>query len=141
MIEQEITIQLSDDPFDTKVIKVKVPKGTKLMCTEMYAADAMSMYDLADDEAERLQKSEELRNYITQGEISHIKKETQLIDGEEVEVKVEALIDISRKNTAICNLIKEPKEVVDQLEIGMVIDIKVKEHKQGTLYINWRCIR
>ncbi len=134
MIEQEITIQLSDDPFDTKVIKVKVPKGTKLMCTEMYAADAMSMYDLADDEAERLQKSEELRNYITQGEIAYIKKEMQLIDGEEVEVKTEALIDISRKNTAICNLIKEPKEVVDQLEIGMVIDIKVKEHKQGTLY-------
>ena len=50
MTEQEITVQLSDDPFDTKTIKVQVPKGTKLLCTEMYAADVMKMYDLADEE-------------------------------------------------------------------------------------------
>ncbi len=134
MTEQEITIQLSDDPFDTKVVKVKVPKGTKLMCTEMYAADVMALYDLADDEAKKLQMSEESTNYITQGEIAYIKKEIQNIDGVDTEVKIEALVDISRKNTAVCNLEKEPKEIVDQLEVGMSVDIKVKSYKQGTLY-------
>lgn len=134
MTEQEITVQLSDDPFDTKVIKVKVPKGTKLMCNKVYAADAMSMYDLSDDELSQLTLSEESTNYITQGEIISIKKEKHIINGEEVEVKIEALVDISKKNTAICILDKEPKEIVDQLEIGMVIDIKIKEHKQGIAY-------
>jgi small subunit ribosomal protein S1 len=134
MIEQEIVIQIGDDPFDTKTVKVMVPKGTKLMCTEPYAADVMSMYDLADSEADKLRMSEENSNYITQGEIVHIKKEIQIIDGEEIEVKLEALVDISRKNTAICNLLKEPQEIVSQLEIGMMVDIKVKDHKQGTMY-------
>ena len=134
MIEQEITIQLSDDPFDTKTIKVQVPQGTKLLCTEAYAADAMAMYQLADEEAKRLTMSEESNNYITQGEIVSIKKEKQIINDVEVEVKTEALVDISRKNTAVCILTKEPQSVVDQLEVGMVIDIKVKQNKQGTLY-------
>ena len=69
MIEQEITVMNGDDPFDTTTIKVMVPKGTKLMSTEAYAADVMAMYDLADDEAKKLQMSEESTNYITQGEI------------------------------------------------------------------------
>ena len=80
MIEQEITIQLSDDPFDTKTIKVQVPQGTKLLCTEAYAADAMAMYQLADEEAKRLTMSEESNNYITQGEIVSIKREKQIIN-------------------------------------------------------------
>jgi small subunit ribosomal protein S1 len=134
MIEQEITIQLSDDPFDTKTIKVQVPQGTKLLCTEAYAAEAMKMYQLADEEAKRLTMSEESNNYITQGEVVSIKKEKQIIDNVEVEVKTEALVDISRKNTAVCILTKEPQSVVDQLEVGMTIDIKVKQNKQGTLY-------
>ena len=45
MIEQEITVMNGDDPFDTTTIKVMVPKGTKLMSTEAYAADVMAMYD------------------------------------------------------------------------------------------------
>lgn len=134
MTEQEITVQLSDDPFDTKTIKVQVPKGTKLLCTEMYAADVMKMYDLADEEIKRLTLSEEANNYITQGEITYIKTRKDIIDGEEVEVKVEALVDISKKNTAVCILNKESKEIVDQLEVGMMVDIKVKNSKQGTLY-------
>jgi ribosomal protein S1 len=134
MIEQEITIQLSDDPFDTKTIKVMVPKGTKLMSTEEYAGDVMDMYELTDIDARKLTMSEENNNYITQAEIAHIKKEIQIIDGVEQEVKIEALVDISRKNTAVCILAKEPKEIVDQLEVGMIVDIKVKHSKQGTLY-------
>ena len=46
MIEQEITVQLSDDPFDTVTKKVMVPKGTKLMSTESYADDLMKLYFL-----------------------------------------------------------------------------------------------
>ena len=134
MIEQEITIQLSDDPFDTKTIKVMVPKGTKLMSTEEYAGDVMDMYELNDIDARKLTMSEENNNYITQAEIAYIKKEIQIIDGVEQEVKIEALVDISRKNTAVCILAKEPKEIVDQLEVGMIVDIKVKHSKQGTLY-------
>ena len=134
MIEQEITIQLSDDPFDTKTIKVMVPKGTKLMSTEEYAGDVMDMYELTDIDARKLTMSEENNNYITQAEIAYIKKEIQIIDGVEQEVKIEALVDISRKNTAVCILAKEPKEIVDQLEVGMIVDIKVKHSKQGTLY-------
>ena len=134
MIEQEITVMNGDDPFDTTTIKVMVPKGTKLMSTEAYAADVMAMYDLSEIDEKRLRMSEESTNYITQGEIVYIKTEIQNIDGEDTEVKKEALVEISRKNTAICNLLKEPKEIVDQLEIGMSVDIKVKSYKQGTLY-------
>lgn len=134
MIEQEITIQLSDDPFDTKTVKVQVPKGTKLLSNESYTAEAIKMYQLADEEVDRLQKSEEANNYITQGEIVHIKKIKQIIDDVEVETKVEALIDISQKNTAVCVLTKEPKEIVDQLEVGMSVDIKVKRQPRGVLY-------
>ena len=134
MIEQEITIQLSDDPFDTVTKKVMVPKGTKLMSTESYADDLMKLYELNDIEAKKLTMSEEANNYITQGEIIHIKKETHIIDGENVEVKIEALVDISRKSTAVCILQKEDKAIVDQLEVGMMVDIKVKNSKQGTLY-------
>lgn len=134
MTEQEITIQLSDDPFDTVTKKVMVPKGTKLMSTESYADDLMKLYELDDIEAKKLTMSEEANNYITQGEIIHIKKETHIIDGENVEVKIEALVDISRKSTAVCILQKEDKAIVDQLEVGMMVDIKVKNSKQGTLY-------
>jgi len=134
MIEQEITVQLSDDPFDTKTIKVQVPKGTKLLSNESYTTEALKMYQLADEEADKLQKSEESNNYITQGEVISIIKKKEIIDGEEIEVRTEALIDISKKNTAICNLTKEDKGIVDQLEIGTIIDIKVKRHSRGIIY-------
>jgi len=81
-----------------------------------------------------LQKSEESNNYITQGEVISIIKKKEIIDGEEIEVRTEALIDISKKNTAICNLTKEDKGIVDQLEIGTIIDIKVKRHSRGIIY-------
>ena len=55
MTEQEITIQLSDDPFDTKVVKVQVPQGTKLMSNESYAADVLSIYQLSDAAIQKTQ--------------------------------------------------------------------------------------
>ena len=89
MTEQEITIQLSDDPFDTKKVKVQVPEGTKLMCNEAYAADALSLYGITDHQAKKTQLIEDGVGYITRGEISFMSK-----DGER------ALIDIESKYTA-----------------------------------------
>ena len=115
MTEQEITIQLSDDPFDTKKVKVQVPEGTKLMCNEAYAADALSLYGITDFQAKKTQLIEDGVGYITRGEISFMSK-----DGER------ALIDIESKYTAYCILDKEPDYIVEQLEVGMEIDVKIK---------------
>ena len=115
MNEQEITIQLSDDPFDTKTIKVQVPEGTKLMCNEAYAADALSLYGITDHQAKKTQLIEDNIGYITKGEVSYMSK-----DGER------ALIDIESKYTAYCTLSKEPDYIVEQLEVGMEIDVKIK---------------
>ena len=79
MTEQEITIQLSDDPFDTKVVKVQVPEGTKLLCNEAYAADALSLYGITDHQAQKTQLIEDNIGYITRGEISFISENTLLI--------------------------------------------------------------
>ena len=115
MTEQEITIQISDDPFDTKTIKVQVPEGTKLMCNEIYAADALSMYGLTDSTLQKTQLIEDHISYTTKGIVSFIAKD-----------KSSALIDIESKFTAYCTLNKEPDYIVDQLEVGMEIDVKIK---------------
>ena len=115
MTEQEITIQLSDDPFDTKTIKVQVPEGTKLMANEAYAADALSMYNLHDSTLQKTQLIEDNIAYTTRGEVSFISKDRE-----------RALIDIQSKYTAYCTLSKEPDYIVEQLEVGMEIDIKIK---------------
>jgi|TARA_R110000744_G_scaffold1560_16_gene5496 ribosomal protein S1 len=119
MTEQEITIQLSDDPFDTKKVKVQVPEGTKLMCNEAYAADALSLYGITDSQAAKTQLIEDNIGYITRGYISFISK-----DGER------ALVDIESKYTAYCSLTKEPDYIVEQLEVGMEIDVKIKTNKK-----------
>ena len=115
MTEQEITIQLSDDPFDTKKIKVQVPEGTKLMANEAYAADALSMYNLHDSTLQKTQLIEDNIAYTTRGEVSFISEDRE-----------RALIDIQSKYTAYCTLSKEPDYIVEQLEVGMEIDIKIK---------------
>ena len=119
MTEQEITIQLSDDPFDTKKVKVQVPEGTKLMCNEAYAADALSMYGLTDPQAKKTQLIEDNVAYTTRGEVSFISKDRE-----------RALIDIESKYTAYCTLTKEPDYIVEQLEVGMEIDVKIKTNKK-----------
>ncbi len=118
MTEQEITIQLSDDPFDTKTVKVQVPDGTKLMCNEMYAADALALYGLTDHTLQKTQLIEDNIAYTTKGIVSFISKD-----------KTTALIDIESKFTAHCTLSKEPDYIVDQLEVDMEIDVKIKTNK------------
>ena len=120
MTEQEITIQLSDDPFDTKVVKVQVPEGTKLMCNEHYAPDVLAMYAVSAPTLQKTQLIEDNIGYITKGEISFISK-----DGER------ALIDFESKYTAYCVLAKEPDYIVEQLEVGMEIDVKIKTNKKN----------
>ena len=115
MTEQEITIQLSDDPFDTKVIKVQVPHGTKLMCNESYAADTLSMYGLTDAMLAKTQLTEDRISYTTRGTVTFISDD-----------RSRALIDIGSKHTAYCVLSKEPEYIVEQLELGIEIDVKIK---------------
>ena len=119
MIEQEITIQLSDDPFDTKTVKVQVPHGTKLMSNEAYAADTLSMYGLNDAMVSKTKLTEDRISYTTRGEITFISND-----------KSKALIDIQSKHTAYCFLTKEPDYIVEQLEVGMEIDVKIKTNKK-----------
>ena len=119
MTEQEITVQLSDDPFDTKTIKVQVPEGTKLMCNEIYAADALSLYGLTDSTLQKTQLIEDNVSYTTRGIVSFISED-----------KSKALIDIESKFTAYCTLTKEPDYIVNQLEVDMEIDVKIKTNSK-----------
>ena len=115
MKEQEITIQLSDDPFDTEVVKIQVPYGTKLMCNESYTADVLDMYGLSDAMLTKTQLTEDRIAYTTRGRLTFISED-----------KSRALVDIGSKHTAYCALSKEPDYIVEQLEVGMEIDVKIK---------------
>jgi len=126
MIEQEITIQVGDDPFDTKKVKIQVPRGTKILCTDNNVLDALALYELGGTVEESVKKCESKKNYITKGEIVLISKNKK---GN----KESALVDIGSKFTAFCSLLKEPNEIVDQLEVGMVIDVKIKTSSNGTV--------
>lgn len=126
MIEQEITIQVGDNPFDTKKIKVHVPPGTKILCNESHALESLALYGLSDVVEKITKRCENKENYITQGEIVAIS-----ID--KAGNKESALIDIGSKFTTFCPLSKEPNEIVDQLQVGMIVDVKVKTLPNGTV--------
>lgn len=123
MIEQEIEIQVGDDPFDTKKIKVQVPPGTKILSTEGNVFESLSLYGLIDKADEiNIKKCESKKSYVTQGKIISISRENE-----------SALIDIGSKYTAFCALNKEPNEIVDQLHVNMIVDVKVKTLIDGTV--------
>ena len=126
MIEQEITVQLSDDPFDTKTIKVLVPPGTKILSTAPYVADVLEMYGLSESVEKQLHLCEDTQSYTTQGEIVEFSLDRE---GN----KTTAIVDIGTKYTATCDLLKEPKFIVEQLEEGIVVDVKVKPGKNGNV--------
>jgi len=120
MTEQEITIQLSDDPFDTKVIKVLVPKGTKLLSREPYAADVLEMYNLTDSAISNTKLTEDQIPHTVSGQITYISEDRKV-----------AFIDSKSKYTAYCSLEKEPAYITDQMEVGMEIDVKIKTSRTG----------
>jgi small subunit ribosomal protein S1 len=126
MIEQEITIQVGESPFDTKKIKIQVPHGTKVLCTEPYVLDALALYGLGSHVEDNINRCENKEKYITKGEII-------LITNDKLGNRESALIDVGSKFTAFCSLQKEPKEIVDQLNVGMLIDVKVKTSSNGTI--------
>jgi len=123
MIEQEITIQKSDDPFDTETITVQLPKGVKLLSTEPYAVEMLEMYGILDDYKKDKYVHERL-DHLTKGEITHL---TAHPDGS----LKEALVDIGSKYTAYINLDKEPQEIKDALNVGLNIDVRVKPKENG----------
>jgi ribosomal protein S1 len=126
MIEQEILIQVGENPFDTKKVKVQVPVGTKILCTEPYVLETLALYGLGAEAEENVHLCDNKQTYITQGEIIHI---TNNKEGN----RESALIDIGSKFTAFCSLAKEPKEIIDQLQIGMKVDVKIKTAANGTI--------
>lgn len=111
MTEQKITVQKSDDPFDTEEVVVMVPNGVKLLTNKSYAQDALRMYgiDMSDRDIINTDKIQ-----LTQGTVYSVNEET-------------ALIDIGSKWTAVCYLSKEPSEIVKQLEPGVKVDVKIKK--------------
>jgi small subunit ribosomal protein S1 len=123
-MEQEITIRSEENPFDTRKAKVKIPKGTKILCTGSYVLESLALYGLNEDMNENIQRCENKESYVTQGEVVII---TEDKEGN----KKSALIDIDSKFTAFCSLAKEPKEIIDQLEVGMMVDVKVKTSSNG----------
>lgn len=124
MIEQEIVIHNGQDPFDTKTIKVKIPKKTKILSTEPYALELLSLYGIESLVEDNSKLCETNQEYITKGEIISITKDSE---GN----KINALIDIDSKYTASCSLLKETDEIISQLEEGMYIDVKIKTTKRG----------
>jgi len=127
MIEQEITIRVSDDPFDTKTFKVNVPKGTKILSTEPYVLEALSLYGIMDSSIDdQLKLCESNQSYSTEGIIVSITKDR---DGN----KISALIDIGTKYTATCSLIKEPKSIIEQLVVGMTVNVRIKSGPHGMI--------
>ena len=126
MIEQKILIQLSDDPFDTKVYKVAVPYGVKLMKGKTYTLESLEF----------------LKQYIShESSIDHpsVLKNNDTVNGsvesivEKSGVPTEALINVNQKYTLSCSLLSEPKEIVNQLKEGMNLSVKVKTVQGGRM--------
>ncbi len=116
MIEQQVTLQMSDDPFDTKTLKVRLPKGIKLLSKEPYALELLKKYGHTEE-------SNDITNSVG----------TEIVNGEIIALfKNYALIDIAGgKYTATCNLIKESSDIVEQLRVGMLISVFVKSMGNG----------
>lgn len=123
MIEQEITIQKSADPFDTEVITVQLPKGVKLISTEPYAIEMLEEYGIVGD-YEKDRSVHEGLEHLSKGEIIRLSK------NEDGSLK-EALIDVGSKYTAYINVAKEPLEIQNALSVGLTVDVKVKPKKNG----------
>lgn len=126
MIEQEILIQSSDNPFDTKKVKVILPNKTKIISTEDYVLDALSMYDSYTTETHNVGLYENKKDYIVEGRVSAITVDKN-------SKKIIANIDVNPKFTAVCSLLKEPSDITEQLEVGTRVDVKVKTAQNGTM--------
>ena len=126
MIEQEILIQLSDDPFDTKIYKVSVPNDVKLLKGKRYTLESLEfLKQYFSHESSTVHPKNLSNNDTVNGQIESIV--------EKEGVPAEALINVNHKYTISCSLLSEPKEVVNQLQEGMTLDVKVKSKKGGRM--------
>lgn len=116
MREQILNVKTtSDDPFETKTVKVKVGKGEKILCQESYVLEDLERYN----------KFLGATNYNESIPEQNIKGTIISITTNNGN-KVSALVDLSGKYSAECNLLKEPDYIVDQLEVGMEVSVKVR---------------
>ena len=105
-----------DNPFEEKTVQINVPKGVKILSTEDYAIDMMSMYESSFEDID-----------------SHTEKIT---DGSIVEAAVskivghEAMLDLVNE-TAFINLLKEKEEHLEYLQPGHIVKVKVTRKKSG----------
>jgi len=125
MEEQIIKIQKSDDPFDIEEVTVKLPKGMKVLSTEPYVLDYLEKTIGEMPSKSDLNIAED-QEQITKGEVVSIKRNDEGIP-------TEALVDVGNKFTSYINLRKEDATIVDQLEIGMHVDIKIKPKGNGEI--------
>lgn len=126
MIEQEIFMRMGNNPFETKKVKVQVPKGTKILSTESNVLELLSIYGLSNDVGDNSRKSESKEDFITQGEVIFIAKDNH-------NNKINALIEIGAKHTALCSLLKEPSHIVENVEVGTIVDVKIKTSSRGLI--------
>lgn len=116
MREQFLNVRTNaDDPFETKTVKVKVGRREKIMCTEPYVLEDLEKYNKF---LGATNYNESVSEQNLKGRIVSIKMNNG--------IKVSALIDLSGKYSSECNLLKEPDYIVDQLEVGMEVDVKAR---------------
>jgi hypothetical protein len=119
MIEQEILVQLSDDPFDTKIYKVAVPNDLKILKGKTYTLESLEfLKQYIAHESSASHPTNLNNNDTVSGKIESIIERNN--------VPAEALINVNQKYTISCSLLSEPKEIVNQLVEGMQLDVKVK---------------
>lgn len=117
MKEQFLTVRTSaDDPFETKTVKVKVGPREKILCQEPYVLEDLEKYNkyLGGTNYNESVPEQNLKGRIVSINVNN-------------GVKVSALIDLSGKYSSECNLLKEPDYIVDQLEVGMEVDVKARK--------------
>ncbi len=125
MNEQTVTIQKSDDPFDTEEVVVTLPKGVKLLSSEPYAIEYLekTLGIVPSKEEIFIHEDEE---QITKGEVISITNDSE---GN----PASALVDVGSKFTSFINLKKESDEIIEQLKVGMAVDIKIKPRGNGEI--------
>tara|TARA_R100000655_G_scaffold30258_4_gene61017 strand:+ start:1054 stop:2199 length:1146 start_codon:yes stop_codon:yes gene_type:complete len=125
MIQQTITIQKSEDPFDTQEVTVNLPKGCKILSNEPYVLEYMQKTQAMFTEMEESFVNEDTEG-VCKGEIVTISRDSE---GN----PYQALCDVGSKFTAYIILSKESPEIVEQLKPGMIVDIKIKPKKNGEI--------
>lgn len=114
MSKQKLKIKTnSNDPFSYK--EVVVESEGKIFCNEPYVLEDLKKYDQFLGVTSY---TESHNDTLTKGIVLSINTN----NGH----KVSALFDLGGKYTAECNLLKETDDVIDNIEVGQELDVKVK---------------